>query len=670
MDFSQITNKSSFCDNNYFNTGIVLDELKVVKEIAKGYDQEAQLIKSSSISDQYNNLNVIHQNGIKWIKIDNELKIIVSQIDEVIQLVISSYHDSALAGHWSIRKTTELVKRNFFWYGMVEDINHYCKSCKVCLCATDAHQKTMGLYLPSKVPVRCFMEINMDFIFGLDACTADQIEYTRILVIVDRLSKFVVLIPIPTHTTSIQVINLIQDQVFFTFGMPSVIISDNDPLFTSTSWKRWIEANNIIHNTCLPYHHQGNGQAEIMVRIVSNSLRKCLINSKFVANPDITFIELNDIQNDWVGYLKSVQFCINNMVSEITSLTPFQVLTGSHARSPISLVLQYEDDKHSRSLGLDKKSYCEFIQHKLNILDKVQQNLVDSIERSRHQYNKNKSPNILVEGDNVYLQELNTGAHPIRKLDIRRAGPYTVPKLLEKGNVMVRLLKDDEVKDEQVVHISRLTLVPSAGYITNINQSVTGNSILGVDDSSESSTNNQSINLSSSSSDDRTNDHDTTLNVNNNNNNNNEDNEIQQQSPVVNIQQQIQQQQQVIEEQRQLLEQVINQFKHLPQPIITPPQSPRQPTPITSSTITNTIKKTLQGIITGIHKLRPSYAKYKDIWDASKVIKYLSTIKIIPKLTYTALLNKEQRKDGVLFSQHDSFYLGMKALAYNVGVKK
>ncbi|KAM9983310.1 hypothetical protein ACTFIZ_007629 [Dictyostelium cf. discoideum] len=86
-------------------------------------------------------------------------------------------------------------------------------------------------------------------------------------------------------------------------------------------------------------------------------------------------------------------------------------------------------------------------------------------------------------------------------------------------------------------------------------------------------------------------------NVNNNNNNNNEDNgnEIQQQSPVVNIQQHIQQQQQVIEEQRQLLEQVTNQFKHLPQPIITPPQSPRQPTPITSSTITKTIKKTLQG---------------------------------------------------------------------------
>ncbi|KAM9994160.1 hypothetical protein ACTFIZ_002975 [Dictyostelium cf. discoideum] len=45
-------------------------------------------------------------------------------------------------------------------------------------------------------------------------------------------------------------------------------------------------------------------------------------------------------------------------------------------------------------------------------------------------------------------------------------------------------------------------------------------------------------------------------------------------------------------------------------------------------------------IMTGIHKLRPSSAKYKEIRDANKVFKYLSTIKVLPKFTYTALLNK------------------------------
>ncbi|KAM9974050.1 hypothetical protein ACTFIR_009392 [Dictyostelium discoideum] len=45
-------------------------------------------------------------------------------------------------------------------------------------------------------------------------------------------------------------------------------------------------------------------------------------------------------------------------------------------------------------------------------------------------------------------------------------------------------------------------------------------------------------------------------------------------------------------------------------------------------------------IMTGIHKLRPSSAKYQEIWDANEVFKHLSTIKVIPKYTYTALLKK------------------------------
>ncbi|KAM9962820.1 hypothetical protein ACTFIR_005737 [Dictyostelium discoideum] len=45
-------------------------------------------------------------------------------------------------------------------------------------------------------------------------------------------------------------------------------------------------------------------------------------------------------------------------------------------------------------------------------------------------------------------------------------------------------------------------------------------------------------------------------------------------------------------------------------------------------------------IMTGIHKLRPSSAKYQEIWDVNQVFKHLSTIKVIPKYTYTALLKK------------------------------
>ncbi|KAM9957035.1 hypothetical protein ACTFIR_003772 [Dictyostelium discoideum] len=45
-------------------------------------------------------------------------------------------------------------------------------------------------------------------------------------------------------------------------------------------------------------------------------------------------------------------------------------------------------------------------------------------------------------------------------------------------------------------------------------------------------------------------------------------------------------------------------------------------------------------IMTGIHKLRPSSAKYQEIWDANQIFRHLSTIKVITKYTNTALLKK------------------------------
>ncbi|KAN0030635.1 hypothetical protein ACTA71_009275 [Dictyostelium dimigraforme] len=163
MDFSNITDifRDSFFKHGEYNTGIILNEKKLVKRIAVGYGDEQELIKSKSIADQYANLQVQIQNGLKWIKVDDQLKIVVPQIDKIINQVISTYHDSALAGHWSAVKTGELIKRNFYWYGMGKDISDYCSKCKVCLSATDSHKKTMGLYQPTTVPARCFAEITI-----------------------------------------------------------------------------------------------------------------------------------------------------------------------------------------------------------------------------------------------------------------------------------------------------------------------------------------------------------------------------------------------------------------------------------------------------------------------------------------------------------------------------
>ncbi|KAM9992242.1 hypothetical protein ACTFIY_009671 [Dictyostelium cf. discoideum] len=111
----------------------------------------------------------------------------------------------------------------------------------------------MGLYIPSQVPIRCLMEVNMDFISGLDTCNVDQIEYSRILVVVDRLSKFVMLIPILTHT-SIQlailfkIINqvLILSSSNLTLPVPLWLLYCYPITSSSTLSRRWVVGNQRI----------------------------------------------------------------------------------------------------------------------------------------------------------------------------------------------------------------------------------------------------------------------------------------------------------------------------------------------------------------------------------------------------------------------------------------
>ncbi|KAN0022956.1 hypothetical protein ACTFIU_009039 [Dictyostelium citrinum] len=45
-------------------------------------------------------------------------------------------------------------------------------------------------------------------------------------------------------------------------------------------------------------------------------------------------------------------------------------------------------------------------------------------------------------------------------------------------------------------------------------------------------------------------------------------------------------------------------------------------------------------IMTGIHKLRPSSAKYNEVWDVNLVFRYITTVIMYPKFTYSSLLHK------------------------------
>lgn len=77
---------------------------------------------------------------------------------------------------------------------------------------------------------RPWQHIIMDFV-----TTPVSGEYDQILVIVDRFSKFTILIPTKKDATTYQ---LLWIHVFSIFGTPETATSDRDKIFRTEKWKK------------------------------------------------------------------------------------------------------------------------------------------------------------------------------------------------------------------------------------------------------------------------------------------------------------------------------------------------------------------------------------------------------------------------------------------------
>lgn len=117
---------------------------------------------------------------------------------------------------------------------MVQDVNKYCDSCMTCKRSKPSNQKPYGLLNPLSVPAQPWDAIGIDFIGPLPESKNHDASFDLITVVIDLLTAMVHLIPSRTNYTACQVAELVFAEVYKLHGMPKSIVSDRDPLFTST----------------------------------------------------------------------------------------------------------------------------------------------------------------------------------------------------------------------------------------------------------------------------------------------------------------------------------------------------------------------------------------------------------------------------------------------------
>jgi hypothetical protein len=146
--------------------------------------------------------------------------------------VLQFIHASPVAGHAGYDKTIHRARKDFYWQGMKSDIKKFIRECHICQRVKSENVSPAGLLQPLPIPARPWLSISMDFIDGLPL----SMGYSVIWVVVDRLTKFAQFLPLKHPYTAEKLAELFISQLFKIHGMPTSIISDRDPTFTSKFW--------------------------------------------------------------------------------------------------------------------------------------------------------------------------------------------------------------------------------------------------------------------------------------------------------------------------------------------------------------------------------------------------------------------------------------------------
>ena len=215
--------------------------------------------------------------------------------------VLSLLHE----GHPGIMAMKQLARSIVWWPGLDRSIEDCVRVCQVCQV-----EKGKVPDVPLKpwiFPTEPWSRVHIDF--------AGPVEGKMLLVIVDAYSKWLEVFI--THSTSTACVIEKLRQCFASLGLPSVLVTDNATCFTSDQFKTFVESNGMRHVCSPPRHPASNGQAEALVKVVKNALKRRKDGS---------------LQTRLSRFL----FAYRNTPQSTTSRAPAELIYGRALRTPLA----------------------------------------------------------------------------------------------------------------------------------------------------------------------------------------------------------------------------------------------------------------------------------------------------------------------------------------------
>ncbi|GJV21844.1 putative reverse transcriptase domain-containing protein [Tanacetum coccineum] len=154
----------------------------------------------------------------------------ISCFGELRDLIMHESHKSKYSIHPGSDKMYQDLRRLYWWPNMKAEIATYVSKCLTCAKVKIEYQKPSGLLVQPEIPQWKWENITMDFVTKLPKTTAGQ---DTIWVIVDRLTKSALFLPMREDDTLKKLTRQYLKEVVSKHGVPVSIISDRDGKFTS-----------------------------------------------------------------------------------------------------------------------------------------------------------------------------------------------------------------------------------------------------------------------------------------------------------------------------------------------------------------------------------------------------------------------------------------------------
>ena len=181
------------------------------------------------------------------------------------------------------------------------------RTCCMCQKVRSANAKPPGLLSPiiAEYPGQI---LTLDFVSKFEP--AINTGHQQCLVFVDKFSRFVFLQGCSITITAAQTAEIFLSRIIPILGIPSKVISDRGPQFSSALWQELLALLGAKAALAATHHPQTDGQSKRTIQTVTQLLRKYT----------------NALKDRWELMLPLFEIAINTATNATTNVTPAIIL--------------------------------------------------------------------------------------------------------------------------------------------------------------------------------------------------------------------------------------------------------------------------------------------------------------------------------------------------------